>query len=344
MADKVTGVMGQAYTKCRAFFGRRVMVKIGLRAGLLVCVSLSLAPFAHSQDERGPGLPEGNGKQLTAMVCSQCHGLKEIEILRDGQPGWKDTVDRMVLYGAQLSPSEADLVTRYLATQLGPDKGAVAEGASTRDNTTQAQSMPGNAAMKITLPAGPGRELVAARCVLCHGIVKAVGTPRSKADWESITHNMVERGMQATPDEIRVIIAYLQTNFPADPGTDKASLPANRETHAAALSGGRIAVVSKLRRAINFSPNTPASPQPDEQTIRAGNAIFLQRCFQCHSVQPGDVRFGPSLYGEIKKPHPKISAAQFRAIVRDGRGKMPAFGHVLSQQDTDDLLAYVHSL
>jgi mono/diheme cytochrome c family protein len=80
------------------------------------------------------------------------------------------------------------------------------------------------------------------------------------------------------------------------------------------------------------------------QAVHAGQQVFTQRCFQCHSVLPDQVRFGPSLYGEMKKPHPKKTEAQIRAILINGNGKMPSFKDVLTKEDTDNLLAYLHSL
>ncbi len=86
----------------------------------------------------------------------------------------------------------------------------------------------------------------------------------------------------------------------------------------------------------NAAPKTPAA--------HAGLQVYTQKCFQCHSVLPDQVRFGPSLYGELNKPHPKKTDAQVRAILQNGKGKMPPFKGVLTQQDTNDLLAYLHSL
>lgn len=189
---------------------RKVLRNTVCYAVFLFCVALVPSGVAQAQEGRGPALPDGDGKQLVTMVCSQCHGLRQTQILRDGQNGWQEVVDRMVLYGAQLSPSEADLVTHYLATQLGPGKSLMQSGTIPPQN-----ALPGGAsgAKDISLPAGPGKELVAARCVMCHDLGRVVSSTRSKADWESITSNMVQRGLKATPDEIQTMIAYLGANF-----------------------------------------------------------------------------------------------------------------------------------
>ena len=177
------------------------------RVSVLLCATLGLVGLAQAQEGgRGPALPDGEGKQLVTVVCSQCHGLRQTQILRDGQNGWQDVVDRMVLYGAQVTPAEAATITHYLATQLGPGTGAMASGALPPQNAL------GNA-KEISLPDGPGKDLVSTRCVLCHNLERVVSSTRSKADWEAIASNMTQRGLKATPDELQSMTAYLSTHF-----------------------------------------------------------------------------------------------------------------------------------
>ena len=81
----------------------------------------------------------------------------------------------------------------------------------------------------------------------------------------------------------------------------------------------------------------------DREHLRAGEQIFLQRCFACHSTIQDQVRSGPSLYHEtIKSPHRKT--ADLKTIVLDGKGRMPPFKERISAQDLDDLIAYIRSL
>jgi len=65
-------------------------------------------------------LPPGEGRELVATACSQCHTLNVIMAGRDGPVGWKKHVYNMVLRGAQLTPREADTVIQYLITNFGP--------------------------------------------------------------------------------------------------------------------------------------------------------------------------------------------------------------------------------
>jgi mono/diheme cytochrome c family protein len=272
---------------------------------LLFCATLCIGISLHAQEERGPAPPEGEGKELFTTVCSQCHTLKSTLIMRNGQKGWEETVNRMVLYGAQLSPSEADRVVHYLTTQLGPGSPTVADAAA------PSRAERANRTATITLPEGAGKELVATRCSLCHSLEKVVSATRTRADWEITTVDMQRRGMNATPDQMQAMISYLQAHFST---------------------------------AAQASPQARTqSPHIGPGTATTGQEIFTQKCFQCHSVLPDQVRFGPSLYAEMRKPRPKLAETQIRTILKDGKGKMPP-AKDLSKEDVDNLLAYIRSL
>lgn len=83
--------------------------------------------------------------------------------------------------------------------------------------------------------------------------------------------------------------------------------------------------------------------------VHAGKEVFTKNCMQCHSVVEGVVTFGPSLYGEMKPPHPRKTNAEIRLIIKNGKNGangrvMPAFGERLSAEEVDSLLAYIHTL
>ena len=92
-----------------------------------------------------------------------------------------------------------------------------------------------------------------------------------------------------------------------------------------------------------ISQTAPTKTKSSDK-IHAGQDFFTQKCFQCHSVQEGQVRFGPSLYHEMKEPHPKKTSTEVREIITNGKGKMPHFKESVSKQDIDNLLAYIRSL
>lgn len=63
------------------------------------------------------------------------------------------------------------------------------------------------------LPAGPGRELVGAKCGTCHALAIVVGQRRDRAAWEQAMDQMIGRGADISDAEYEVIAAYLGTNF-----------------------------------------------------------------------------------------------------------------------------------
>jgi cytochrome c5 len=139
-------------------------------------------------------LPQGDGHDLVAVACSQCHFLSTIAKIRDGAPGWRLYVNNMVLRGAQLTPEEVDTVVNYLALNLGPGI-----------------NLP--PPKPVTLPPGDGKQLVETRCGLCHDLERVVTVTRQKVDWPVIVANMTEQGAPVTADEARAISDYLAVNF-----------------------------------------------------------------------------------------------------------------------------------
>jgi mono/diheme cytochrome c family protein len=85
-------------------------------------------------------------------------------------------------------------------------------------------------------------------------------------------------------------------------------------------------------------------PKAATASVHAGQDVFNSNCMQCHAIQPDQVRFGPSLYGELKKPHPKKTDTEVRQILKGGKGKMPSFDSKLKPEDISNLLAYLHTL
>lgn len=81
----------------------------------------------------------------------------------------------------------------------------------------------------------------------------------------------------------------------------------------------------------------------------SGRHIYDQYCDRCHAPYSSRSRHGPSLKGIFQ--HQYLSASGMPAtdarvsdIIRLGRDKMPGNGQVLTQEQIDDLLAYLHTL
>jgi cytochrome c5 len=160
-----------------------------------LCLAAPAGAWAQAQIPAS-SLPPGDGRDLLAVACTQCHGLGTIVSMRDGEGGWTLHVHNMVLRGAQLSSSEAKTVVSYLTTNYGPDASQSAARAASAG-----------------LPAGAGKELVETRCTACHDLARVTALKRPQHDWDAIVANMIARGAPASADEGKRISAYLGGQF-----------------------------------------------------------------------------------------------------------------------------------
>ena len=86
--------------------------------------------------------------------------------------------------------------------------------------------------------------------------------------------------------------------------------------------------------------SAPAPVAPGDAT--AGKATFLKTCFGCHPN--GNAAIGPALYGAAFSARYPDNAA-IEAVIRGGRGRMPAFASSqLADDDLANIIAYLRSL
>lgn len=163
------------------------------RFAIAFSLVLIAASPGRAQQNANP-LPPGEGRDLVAVACSQCHYLGTIAKIRDGADGWRTYVSNMVLRGAQLTPAEVDTVVNYLAENLGPGI-----------------NLP--PAKPVALPDGSGKQLVETRCGLCHDLERVADVKRNTRQWPGIVANMVAQGAPITSEEAKTIADYLAANF-----------------------------------------------------------------------------------------------------------------------------------
>jgi mono/diheme cytochrome c family protein len=162
-----------------------------LFAGALALAVLALASPSHAQQQGANPLPPGEGRDIVAAACVQCHGPNVFVQLRQGPEAWRFLVYDMVLRGAQVQPSEIQPVVNYLVTNFGPG-----------NNVPPAM-------VQVSLPDGGGKSLVEQRCALCHGLDRAAGTRRGRAEWDRIMSRMIFLGAPVSSDEAKTITSYL---------------------------------------------------------------------------------------------------------------------------------------
>jgi mono/diheme cytochrome c family protein len=80
----------------------------------------------------------------------------------------------------------------------------------------------------------------------------------------------------------------------------------------------------------------------------SGRRTFDRHCAMCHEAYSSRSLRGPTLQAVFKKPYmPSGTPAnddRVLEVIMLGRSKMPAFSSVLTPQQAEDLLAYLHTL
>jgi mono/diheme cytochrome c family protein len=80
----------------------------------------------------------------------------------------------------------------------------------------------------------------------------------------------------------------------------------------------------------------------------SGRRVYEARCAECHYASSTHNLRGPSLNGLFKKPFMKngmpANDERVSDIILLGRAKMPGFQQKLTQQQFNDLMAYLHTL
>ncbi|MGH9573958.1 MAG: c-type cytochrome [Candidatus Acidiferrales bacterium] len=97
----------------------------------------------------------------------------------------------------------------------------------------------------------------------------------------------------------------------------------------------------------NDRVKTNAEMGLNEQQV-AGRAVFDRYCGACHNAYSASAKKGPGFKGLFEKRYlPSGLPANDRFVrqtIAGGRGMMPEFGDSLTQDQMDDLLAYLHTL
>ncbi len=81
----------------------------------------------------------------------------------------------------------------------------------------------------------------------------------------------------------------------------------------------------------------------------AGRRLYDNYCDRCHEPYSSRGKKGPPLKGIFKQQYLPLSGlpandARVGEIIKFGRSKMEGFGQVMTDQQVQDLLAYLHTL
>jgi cytochrome c5 len=162
---------------------------------------LSLAWPAGAQDP--PALPDGEGKALVALVCTQCHGIKPLFVYNGDDQKWEILVHEMVAFGAQVTPQERDAVMKYLKATFSTGRAAAERNAG-------------------QLPSGKGQGVLQASCGGCHGLPVITRKRAVRAGWDEILRrHMIEERVKLSPEDAEALLAYLAAAFGPATGAAK---------------------------------------------------------------------------------------------------------------------------
>ncbi len=88
-----------------------------------------------------------------------------------------------------------------------------------------------------------------------------------------------------------------------------------------------------------------ASPAGDAEK---GKAVFEDNCAVCHNADSDEKKMGPGLKGLFKheklKNGKKPTEANIKAIINAGGNGMPAYSDQLSDEERDNVIAYLKTL
>lgn len=144
-----------------------------------------VAPNLHGQT-----LPPGPGADVLKARCVSCHEADIIVSQRLSLAAWTRSVDKMVRWGATMTPAEREVLHPYLAANFGPKP--VASHAAT----------------------DAGAATYKRACTTCHetDIIEQQRLTRSR--WVGSVDKMIRWGATVTPEEKDALVEYLASRFP----------------------------------------------------------------------------------------------------------------------------------
>jgi len=159
--------------------------------------------------------------------------------------------------------------------------------------------------------------LIIARCSVCHSPDLISQQRLSRDRWAATVDKMKHWGAEISNDEADLLTRYLSARYhPGAPA--QLPLPDN-----------------ELRKAEPFAQE-PATEGPIIGVSARGRDIFSHNCQACHGA--GAVGgMGPKLAKNPILKHEDL----FWNTVLHGRGPMPGWGTILSQQDIADIFAWL---
>lgn len=169
-----------------------------------------------------------------------------------------------------------------------------------------------------TLRPGPGADLTAAKCAICHEVQHVTRSALTRAEWQDNLDLMKLRGLQIGDDEYQRILNYLTTYYGTTPA------PAANATPSASASSTTTVVKT------------------------ASQLLNEHACLSCHAVDSKVI--GPA-YKEVAKKYAGDSTARAHLVRKLRQGGKGVWGSIempgnstLTEEEIARLVDYVLSL
>ena len=156
---------------------------------LTVTIAVASISYAVTQNPlpASPQASQDPGQVTLNRACTVCHTLSEVTKFKGyyGRDQWADIVRTMRGDGAQLKDEEVTPLVDYLFKTYG----------------------------KVEPPAVDGKKLLESSCTGCHDLEMAIGTKRTKSDWEDVISRMIARGASVEDAQVPTLVDYLSKNY-----------------------------------------------------------------------------------------------------------------------------------
>lgn len=137
-------------------------------------------------------LPAGPGADVLKARCVVCHETDIIQGQKLSLVGWTRSIDKMVRWGATVTPQEREVLQPYLAEHFG-----------SRPAASHATSDAGAATFT--------RE-----CTTCHETDIIAGQRLSRTGWTRSVEKMMGWGASVSAAEKDPLVDYLASRFPPE--------------------------------------------------------------------------------------------------------------------------------
>lgn len=162
------------------------------------------------------------------------------------------------------------------------------------------------------------RRSLVESCLICHTPAMIEHQRMTPAAWAAEVDKMIGWGAPVTPEETGTLVKLLATEYPV------AKPPAEL---------GRLTAAEV--RALDRLPE----PEPLGADADAGAVLYATHCASCH----GPEAIGGDLGNNLVFNPVLLDRAAFAQVLREGRGKMPAFAEVLNPETEAQILAWLRA-